>query len=173
MVCSSNSLQVGEGNVGELAVGDNGQTSDASGEASDGGQVWCGDAIHVVSVESKGSVDSSQGWYTDLGDVSEGHVGSPDQVGEGNLELVTIGVDIDSVGDVGNLGIEGLQVVVVVDLQGANGVQVDAAKGGQESVADGDTIGLGERCSKIQGRESGESFPVDSLDGGQGIELEG
>ena len=173
LVSSSNALQGWEGDVGELSIGDNSQTSNTGGEATDGGQVWCGNAVHVVSVESHRSVYGSQGRNLDAGDVTEGHVGSPDQVGEGNSQLVAIGVDVDGVGDVGDLRVKLLQVVVVVNLQGANGVQVDTAESGQEGVADGDTVGLGERSSERQRWESWKSLPVDGLSAGQGIELEG
>lgn len=83
LVCSSNALQSRECDVGKLAVSNNGQTSYTSCEVSNGGQIWCGNAVHVVSVKSEGSVDGCQGRNLNARDVSEGHVGSPDQVGEG------------------------------------------------------------------------------------------
>lgn len=142
LVCTSDALQDREGNVGKLAVSNNGQRSNTGCEATNGGQVWCTEAVHVVSVESKRSVDSGQRRHLDARDISEGHVGSPDQVGESDSQLHAIGIDVNSVGDVGDLGVEGLQVVVVVNSEGADSVQVDTIQVAQEGVTDGDTAGL-------------------------------
>ncbi len=142
LVGTSNSLEERERDVGELAVGNKCQTSDTGGEVTNRGQVWRGDAVHVISVKSERSVDSCQRWDLDARNVTESHVGSPDQVGESNSQQVAIGVNVERIGDVGDLGVELSQVVVVINLESANCVQVDTAESAQEGVANGDAVGL-------------------------------
>ena len=60
LISTSNALEKREANVGELAIGYKCQTSLASSERTNGGQVGCSNAVHVVSVEAERSVHSCQ-----------------------------------------------------------------------------------------------------------------
>lgn len=127
-----------EGDVGKIGVGNkcNSTSSSSIRLGSDSGQVGCRDALEVVSVESEGTIDNSQRWDADGRSISESSVGSPDQVREADLERLTVGINLEQLGDVGNLSVEFLQTVVVVDVKSGDGLQVDTIEGAQESVGD-------------------------------------
>lgn len=165
-----NGFEEREGDVRKGRVSNQCQaTADGSalGDVTDGGQVGSLDALGVGSVESKGAVDGGQRREADGRDVSESGIGGPDQVREADIQVLSVGRDIDELGDVRNLGAEGLETVVVVDVQGANGLQVDAIKGAQERVGDEHRVGLGEGRREGELRESRKRGPLDSLDRGQ------
>lgn len=140
MVGTGDGGQKREGDVGKIGVGNKSNSTSGSSIrlGSNSGQVGGRDALKVVSVESEGAVDNSQRWDADGRSISESGVGSPDQVREANLERLSVGINLEQLGDVGNLGIEFLQTVVVVDVKSGDGLQVDTIEGAQESVGDED-----------------------------------
>ena len=159
MVSTSDRLKIWHRNVGQTRVGNKGQTSLKGTAVTNSGQVWCTNRGKVVLVETEGAVDSGQRRNAKSRDVSEGHIGSPDEVGEGNIQELSIGINIERGGDVRNLGAECLQSVVVVDVQGADSLQVDTIKSAQEGVGDQDNAGLGNNSRKGEGRQSRQGIP--------------
>jgi hypothetical protein len=114
---SSNRGQVGDCDVGQLWVGDECQTSGTSCYVTNSSQVGCRNAGEVVLIEDEGAIHGCQGWDANTRDVSECHVIGPDQVGEADIQASSIGSNVDTLGDVGNLRAEGPETVVVVDVQ--------------------------------------------------------
>lgn len=170
---TSNSLEHRDGDVGEGWVSNESQSTLSVGSVTDGCQVWCVEAGEVVLVETEGSVNNGQRWNADTGNVTEGHVGGPDQVREANIQALSVGIDVEKSGDITNLSAEGLEAVVVVDVQGVNGVQVDTIEGAQESVGDGNTLGSLNGIGESERWESWKSSPVDGSNLGEVGELKG
>lgn len=158
---TSNSLQKGHGDVGQRRVGNKGNVT------SDLGQVGGQNRLHVGSVDTEGGVDNLQGRNAEAGNVADGHVEGPDQVGEGELQVGAVVVDDERLGDVADLGVDLAEVGVVGDLKAVDGGKVDAFEGGESSVSDEDGLGLGETSGEGELLESIEGGPRDGADLGQ------
>lgn len=78
----------------------------------------------------------------ELGDVGNGHVGNPDQVGHGDLEVQAVGLDVEVVAQVAKLGVELGQTGVVVDVNQGGGLQINTIQAVQTSVANDNALGL-------------------------------
>lgn len=159
MVSTSDRLKTRHRNVGQTRVGNKGQTALKGAAVTNTGQVWCINRGKVVLVETEGAIDSGQRRYAERRDVSEGHVGNPDEVGEGDIQELSIGINVERGGDVRNLGAECLQSVVVVDVQGADSLQIDTIKSAQERVGDQDNAGLGNNSREGEGRQGRQGIP--------------
>lgn len=170
---TSNCLQLGDGDVDKVWVCDDSESTSSATSVADSGQVWRSEGGEVVLVESQRSVDGSQGRNADSGNVSQGHVGSPDQVGEGDLQQLSIGINVDRIRDIANLSAELGQSEVVVDVQGLGSHQVDAIKTAQEGVGDENICGGGNDSGQSQGRQSLQRVPRDVVDRGERGEREG
>lgn len=92
---TSNGLEEWHSEVCKLAISNDSQRTCTGSGRSDRGQVRSSNRGQVVSVESESSVDRSQRWNAYGGNVSEGHVGSPEQVGKADIQAVAIGINID------------------------------------------------------------------------------
>lgn len=114
---SSNGSKTWDSNVGQLRVGDKCQTSATGCWVTNSGQIWCGKAGEEIVVEDQRSVNLGQGWNADFGDISESHIVGPDKVREADLQVSSIGCNVYTLSDVTNLGAEGSQAVVVVDIK--------------------------------------------------------
>jgi len=91
---TGNSLEERHGNVGESGVVDECESSSSwSFLATNRCQVWCSQAVEVVSIESERSVDKGQRWDADRGCVSERSIGGPDKVGEADFQFLSVGVN--------------------------------------------------------------------------------
>ena len=121
-------LEQRHGDVGQLWVGVDGEG------AANGGQVRAGKVLEAALVETKGAAGVGEGWDRDAWDITEGDVGSSDQVGERKLQLVTVRLDIDGTSQVGDLEADVLEQVVVGNVDGVDLLQVDAVQCAQESV---------------------------------------
>lgn len=69
---------------GQVNVGNEGEST------SNGGKVWCAYGLNLVAVESEGTVQASERWGGEGGDVADGHVVGPNEVWEcgGNVPAV-------------------------------------------------------------------------------------
>jgi len=180
LVGTSDGLKTRHRNVGQAGVGDKSQTSLESTGVANSCQVWRVDGCEVILVETEGAIHSGQRRNAERRDVSEGHVGSPDEVGEGNIQELPIGINVERGGDVRNLGAECLQSVVVVDVQGADSLQVDTIESAQESVGDQDIGGFGNNSREGKRRQSRQGRPRDVVgclevghgEGGQECQVE-
>jgi len=111
--------QLWHADVGKVRVGNDSKI------ASDGGQVWCGNALDVVTVESQSRVDGRERRHADGANVTESHVVRKDQVGQLEVQVCGVGVHVERTSDIGNLSAEVLEVWVVVDVEHGNSLQVD------------------------------------------------
>lgn len=171
LVSASNGLEVGNRDVLERRVGDEGQASKSSSGVSNRGQVWSGKAVEVVLVEDQRSVHGGQRWDANGRNIAESGIVGPHEVRELDLQILTVGCDVEDVRDAANLGAELGETAVVVDVQGANGLQVDTIEGGQEGVLDGYAGGVRDELREGQFTQGGESVPEDG--GGRGQVGEG
>lgn len=94
---TGDSLEGNHCHVGQQGVGVDSQGT------SDGSQVWCGKTSDGVLVETERSTDVVQRWNGQGWDVAEGQVLGAHQVGEAGSETVTVGLQDQGLGDVGNL----------------------------------------------------------------------
>lgn len=170
---STDLLEDGDGDVGEGVILINGKTTAANISNTDGGQVWCRNGGQETLNNSQRSSHGVQGWEGDALDLSESQVGGFLKVGELNIQLLAVGINVQKAGDVDNLGAESLQAVVVVDVNGSSGLQVNTIEGAQEGVADLEGLGLGDSGGEGQGGQSWKSNKADASDAGQFGEREG
>lgn len=96
----SNSLKVRDGDVGEGWVSNESKSTLSVSSVTNSSQVSCIDVVEEVPIESKGSVDNSQRWNADAGNVTEGHVGSPDKVREADIQVLSVGINVEKGGNI-------------------------------------------------------------------------
>lgn len=151
-----------ESQVGEIGVVDEGDVTRRSlghvGERHSG---------EVVGVETSRAVDNLQRRSREGGNVGNRQVGGPDELVQGNRKLLTVGLERQVLGQVLEVKVNSRQTVVVVDVHGADRLQVNAVQALQESVGDGDTVCLVHTSSKGESVESGQRSPVNSANIGQ------
>lgn len=137
------------------------------------GQVGCGKALEVVGVEANGTRNVRERWHGDGADVSERQVGSSLEVGELDVQVHAIGREGEACGNIGQaVDIDGFQVLVVVDVHGANLRQFDTGQVGETSVGDVDLVGLGHTAVEVESLESWEGNPSDAVDAVERAELQ-
>ena len=154
-------LQVGHADVGQLGVV-------FEDEVTSLGQVGGGEGLELGTPEAELTGELLKRRNRHGGDVLEGHVGTGAEVGEVNLEGVVVTREADQVGSVLQVvDVDVLQVTVVLDAEGTNGLQLDTIQVGQTSVGDADIAGLGNTSVEVQGLKLGESLPVDGANGGE------
>lgn len=170
---TSNSLQQSHVNLGELRVGDESERSLSGSELTNRGQLWGSNFFKEVAIESKRSIDNGQVWKIDRGNVTEGHVGSPDKIREANLQVSAIGTDDEGFRDVTEISSEFKETVVVADIKSLDSSQVDTIEGTEECVTDNDLVSLGDIGIEGEGVQSLECDPVDLLNLFQNAHSEG
>ena len=154
-------LQVGHADVGQLGVV-------LEDEVTSLGQVGGGEGLELGTPEAELTGELLKRRNRHRGDVLEGHVGTGAEVGKVNLEGVVVTREADEVGSVLQVvDVDSLQITVVLDAEGTDGLQLDTVQVGQTSVGDADIAGLGNTSVEVQGLELGESLPVDGADGGK------
>jgi hypothetical protein len=163
---TGDSLQDGHADVGQLAVVLEDQITSL-------GEVGSGEGLELGTPEAELASELLKGGHGDRGDVLEGHVGTGAQVGEVDLEGVEVTREADNVGGVLQVvDVDGLQVTVVLDAEGTNGLERDTVEVSQTGVSDADIAGLCDTLGEVQGLELGESLPVDGTNGVELSELE-
>jgi len=165
---TTNLGQSGEGEVLELGVADNGQSA-----LLERGQVREGERSEVVGAKAERAVDSRERGGAEGGDVRDGHVGSPLEVGQGHLHLETVGINDDLVADGLNVGVEGDNLLVVVQVQERKVVDIDSVEVLDSSVGNKNAGGLSDtRRTEGGTSEESEGHPFNLVDTGQTLEVE-
>ena len=164
---ASNGRKLGEGDVGSLLAADNGQST------TDVGEVRSLDALEEVAVETEGVVHGSERGNADGRSVGNVDPAGPDQVGEHDGDVATVGVDVEVVADVAELHGDVVQVVVVLDVDDLGLLEVDALKGRQVGVDNADAGGLLDLVGERQTLETGQTLPLDLANLVQLREVEG
>jgi len=150
--------ELGERDVGDLLVADNGKS------ATDVGEVRGLEALKEVAVESEGAVDGGERRNADGGGVGNGDAGGPLKVGEGDRDVATVGVHVQLGANVAELHGDVVQVVVVLNVHGVNHCEVDTVERVQLGVANADTVGLLDHVGEGKTLEGSESHPLDGVD---------
>jgi hypothetical protein len=131
-------------------------------------QVGAGEALEVVGVETKGAVDRGERRQVDFATVAESHVEGKHEVGEAGRQSMAVGLDVQSLGDIGHLHVDVLQVRVVVHVESLHGLKVDAVKGVELGIANGDIASLSDTVGERELLQGRKSNPVDVIDLGEG-----
>lgn len=105
--------------------------------------------------------------------VAESHVTSPDEVREFDGQVLTVGVNVKTIGDVGDLSADGHQETVVVDDHSIDSIQVYPIERAQLGVTDGDTGAGVDNVGEGEGLKGRKSDEVDHTDFLQFGELQG
>jgi len=163
---ATNALEHGERDVREFAVTDE---RDIAGLG--GGEVGSREGLEVVGVEAGRAVDGSEGRSREAGDVGNGHVGDPDEVGKRDRETDAVGLDVEEVVEATKRAGEGGEKTVVVDVELLDAGDIKTLQALEEGVADADLISLGD-C-KVDGLETGKRLPSERLDGFELGEVDG
>lgn len=158
---TANLLERREGDVVEVLVGDDGQVTLVG---TNSGKVGALQRLELVGVEAEGAVDGNERVEGNLGDVAEGHVVGPDQVGEDGRDVATVGLDVERVGDVTELHRDVVQVVVVGDEDSVDNSKVNTVKGLELSVLDVELAGLLDTGGEGQKLETSKGVPLNGVD---------
>lgn len=167
---TANLGELGEGDVVKVLVGDDGQVTLVG---TDSGKVGALQRLELVGVEAEGTVDGNERVQGNLGDVAEGHVVGPDQVGEDGRDVATVGLDGQRGGDVAELHRDVVQVVVVGDENGVDNSKVNTVKGLELSVLDVELVGLLNTSGEGEQLETSEGVPLDGVNLGELGERQG
>lgn len=152
-----NASQNRHGDVGELAVVIEGQVTGVR-------QVRSGESLELCTLEAKRASELFERRQGYSRNVRKGHALSSAEVGQVNLK----GIEVSGEGDflagvLQSVDVKGLQLKVVLDHKGADGLQIDFDII-QTSVDDTDITSLGDTLVEVQGLEGRESFPLDATD---------
>lgn len=153
--------ELGEGDVGELAVGDKGK---GVGDVSEVGRR---NLREEVAVETQRSIGGLERLDVDAGAVEEVHLVTPDQVRQSDNQLGTIGLEGELLGYVGKLEVDLVQEAVVGNHERLDGLQVDALEGAEEGVLDGDAQGGLDLRGEGELGQIRQAFPNDPANIGQ------
>ena len=148
----------GEADVGHLLVGNDGKS------LANGSQVGGGEGLETVVVQTKRSVQGLEGRHLKGTNETEGHVGGPDQVGQGDLQSLVVIGEGHRVRDITKLHVDFVDITVVGNEDGVDLLNVDALERADGGVLDVDLIGLGDLGGEADGLEVGEGVPLDALD---------
>lgn len=170
---TSNGRQLWQSNVGKSLVGNEREGSLSATESSDGGQIWCRERLHVCSVETKGTVDNSERWNADAGQVTESHLLCPDQVWQLDGEISIVGGNVDERRDGLDLSAESGQSSVVADVESIYRVEVDAVESAQEGVGDDHALCGADGGWESESTQVTKSSPLDVSNRCELLEREG
>ena len=154
-------------NAGEHGEGDVGQTGVANERdiaRRSRGQVGSAERGEVVRVETSGSVNGDKRGSAEVRHVGNGHVGNPDEVGQRDLQVLTVGLDVQVVREIAKLGGKVGETAVVVDVHGSKRLDIDTVQAAQEGVGNDDARGLGNTTGEGETAESRERGPRDAAD---------
>jgi hypothetical protein len=155
-------LEHGEGEVGQLLVGNEGKG------LADAGQVGGREALEAVVVETEGAVEGLERGHRDGTAEAESHVGGPDEVGQTDLDVLVVVGKGERVGNVAELHIDFVDEAVVGNEDGFDLLDVHTLEGAESGVLDVDLVGLLDLSGEAKVEEVGEGVP---LDRGDGLEL--
>lgn len=147
--------QLREGDVGELLVGDNGE------RATELLELRTFDTLDGVVDEAKRGVDVGQVWQVDVGDIAEGDVVGPDELRERCGDLLGVEGDVKRVGNGLDVDIDLLEILVVVDVEGANLLDVDTLKRVETSVRNNHLLAVSDLLLEVEAGERWKGDPVD------------
>jgi len=157
---TTNLLQLREGDVVEVLVGDDGQVTLVG---TDSGKVGALQRLELVGVETERTVDGGERVEGNGGDVAEGHVVGPDQVGEDGRDVTTVGLNVERGGDVTELHGDVVQVVVVGNEDSVDNSKVNTVKSLELSVLDVQLAGLLNTGGEGQKLETSKGVPLDGV----------
>jgi hypothetical protein len=148
----------GEADVRHLLVGNDGKS------LANGSQVGGMEGLETVVVQTKRSVQGLEGRHLKGTNETEGHVGGPDEVGQGDLQSLVVIREGHRVRDITKLHVDFVDITVVGNEDGIDLLDVDTLEGADSGVLDVDLVGLGDLGGEANGLEVGEGVPLDALD---------
>lgn len=159
----------GERDVGQLGVGDNGK------RAANVLKLGARNRLHGVVGEGKSRVDGSHVGQSHRGDVTEGNVVGPGEVREGDNNVRASGRELENVGNIVEVKVELGEVLVVVDVEGLNGLEGDSVKGGDGGIRNDEGLGAGDssielECVEVVERDEGDVASRFELGEGDNVE---
>lgn len=167
---TTNLLELGHRDVVEVGVGDDGQITLVGANV---GEVGAHQALELVRVETERAVDGDERVQGDLGDVAEGHVVGPDEVGEDGRDIAAVGLNGQRFCDVTKLHLDIVEPVVVGDIDRVDDGKVDTVERLQLGVLDVEHIGLLDTGAEREALKTGKSIPDDRVDHAELREREG
>jgi hypothetical protein len=150
--------QHGEGNVGEVVVGNDGEG------LTDRRQVGRSEHLETVVVETERAVQGLQRRDRDGATETEGEVTSPDEVRKFDLDVLVVVGQGERLGDVAQLHLDGVNVAVVGNEDGLDLLDVDTLERTESRVLDIDLLGGVDLSVKANVLEVGQGTPLDGVD---------
>lgn len=187
---TGNHLQLGQHNGTKLVVTADGETTFdlgqgrhadvgqvgvvVEGQISGGSQVGGREGGQVGLPEAELASELRERRKGDRLDVTDGDVLGSAEVGEHNIEVLAVTGEVDQVGGVGQVvDVDGLQVGVVLNVEGTDGLQGDTGKGAEASVDDSNVTNVSDTGVEGERLQTSESLPVDGADSSKHGEVHG
>lgn len=158
---SSDSLEGIGGDLLELRARDQGE------RLSNGGELREISSAEGVVDEGSRAVDLLELGEVDVTSITNGDVVGPLEVGEGGVDTLSVGLNKQQVGDLGQGNVDATEVAVVVNVEALGGLQVNSLEGVEEGVGDENAVGLGDLLGESKVLEGRESGPVDVSNGNE------
>lgn len=165
---SADSGQLWQSDVVELVV------ADESKRSTNAGEVWRREVLECVAVEAERTVHGCERWHGHGGQVADGDVVGPLQVGEFGNKVLTVVGEGHGLSDVSELHVDRVEEAVVGDVDGVGDLEVDTVKGSELGVVNSEHVDfLHTGLREGEALESRQSDPVDGVNLGQSWEAEG
>lgn len=116
---AADGLKFISGDIGELDIAVEGEG------LSNFSQLWEGDWLESIVDEGHSLVDIWKLRERDRSGITDGNIPSPHKVRESNNDILAVKFDRESVGDIRESNSNILKLLVVVDVEGLGGFQVD------------------------------------------------
>lgn len=150
------------GELGEAGA-DKVLAADERQGATNRGEVGGGEVGKVVGVEAARAVERGERGEAGGGDVAHGDVVGPDEVGEAGRDVVAVGLDDERRGDVAELHVDLLEVVVVGNSHAVDRLEVDTIEAVQLRVLNGHGARLLNTGGEGETLQGGQGAPVNRL----------
>lgn len=163
---TTNGNQLGEVDLSELGVA---RESEGLLNLS---EVAANNGSDRVVAEVHGAVDVLERRKRDAASINEGDVVGPNKVRERHRNLLAVELKGQGLGNVGKANGDGLQVLVVVNVEASSGLEIDTLERVELSVRDANALGISDLGVEVQADELGKSDPGDAANTGEGRSTE-
>lgn len=158
---TANSLKLISGDVGELDV-----AVEREGLANLG-QHREANRLEGVVDESNGLVDRFKLGEQNGPSITDGNVTGPNKIRERNIDVLAVKFDRKSLGNIAESNIDGLELLVIINVENTAGLQVDTIERAELGVCNQNLGALCDLCCELQSPQGRKGNPADFSDAGK------
>lgn len=143
-----------------------------SQSSTSGRQIGRREGFHGVGVETHVAGNVSQRWHVNSADVSEGHIGGAQKIGEADLQVHGVCREEQLVGNILQVvDIDSAEIWVVVDIENPNMLELNTTRRVELGIGDENVGCLLNTLGEVETLQRRQADPVDLIDACEGIEL--